>query len=106
LSASLDGMNLPDVPVPPEQQPRTTIRWRYPELLERVTEHAEALDRSLNWVIQEAVAFYFDEMDKRGAEGLAEARKRPRGQGRPFRDVFAEMDARRAAGAADVPRAG
>jgi len=63
-----------------------------PEIAAKITALAEAMDRSRNWVIEEALKQYIETQSwqiegiKRAQESLA------RGEGIPFDDVMEEME--------------
>ena len=69
-----------------------TIRTE-PEIVERLSALAKSMDRSRNWVIEDALKQYI-EQQARYVEGVALARASlKRGEGIAHEDVMAEMDA-------------
>jgi predicted transcriptional regulator len=64
-----------------------------PEVVAQIAALAEAMDRSRNWVIEEALKQYIETQSWQ-IEGIREAQASlARGEGIPFDDVMAEMDA-------------
>jgi predicted transcriptional regulator len=69
-----------------------TIRTE-PEIVEKLSALAQAMDRSRNWVIEDALKQYL-EQQARYIEGVEEARASlERGEGIAHEDLMAEMDA-------------
>jgi predicted transcriptional regulator len=64
-----------------------------PEVVAQIAALAEAMDRSRNWVIEEALKQYIETQSWQ-IEGIKQAQASlARGEGIPFDDVVAEMDA-------------
>jgi len=64
-----------------------------PEIAEKIAVLAQAMDRSRNWVIEEALRQYI-ETQAWQIEGIQEAQaSMARGEGIPFDEVMDEMDA-------------
>ncbi|MEJ2386926.1 MAG: ribbon-helix-helix protein, CopG family [Chromatiaceae bacterium] len=64
-----------------------------PEVVAQIAALAEAMDRSRNWVIEEALKQYIETQSWQ-IEGIREAQASlARREGIPFDDVMAEMDA-------------
>lgn len=62
------------------------------EIVERLSALAKSMDRSRNWVIEDALKQYL-EQQARYAQGIAEARASlERGEGIEHEDLMAEMD--------------
>ena len=69
-----------------------TIRTE-PEIVERLSALAKSMDRSRNWVIEDALKQYI-EQQARYVEGVEQARSSlERGEGIAHEDLMAEMDA-------------
>jgi predicted transcriptional regulator len=63
-----------------------------PELEEKLTQLAAAMDRSRNWIVNQALRAYIDEQTwfiEQVKEGLTSL---DRGEGIPHEEVMAEMD--------------
>ena len=68
-----------------------TIRTK-PEIVEQLSDLAKSMDRSRNWVIEDALAQYL-EQQARYVEGIEQARASlKRGEGIDHEDLMAEMD--------------
>ena len=68
-----------------------TIRTK-PEIVEQLSALAKSMDRSRNWVIEDALAQYL-EQQVRYVEGIEQARASlERGEGIAHEDLMAEMD--------------
>ena len=64
-----------------------------PEIAAQIATLAEAMDRSRNWVIEEALRQYIEAQSWQ-VEGIRQAQASlANGDGLPFDDVMAEMDA-------------
>ena len=64
-----------------------------PEVVAQIAALAEAMNRSRNWVIEEALKQYIETQSWQ-IEGIKQAQASlARGEGIPFDDVVAEMDA-------------
>jgi predicted transcriptional regulator len=69
-----------------------TIRTE-PEIVDQLSALAKSMDRSRNWVIEDALKQYI-EQQARYVEGVAQARASlERGEGIAHADLMAEMDA-------------
>jgi predicted transcriptional regulator len=69
-----------------------TIRTE-PEVVEKLSALAKSMDRSRNWVIEDALKQYL-EQQARYVEGVEQARASlERGEGIAHEDLIAEMDA-------------
>lgn len=69
-----------------------TIRTKL-EIVEKLSALAKSMDRSRNWVIEDALAQYI-EQQARYVEGVEQARASlERGEGIAHEDLMAEMDA-------------
>lgn len=69
-----------------------TVRTN-PEISAKIAALAQVMDRSRNWVIEEALKQYI-ETQAWQIEGIQQAQaSRARGEGIPFEDVMDEMDA-------------
>jgi len=63
-----------------------------PEIATQIAALAEAMDRSRNWVVEEALRQYIDAQAWQ-IEGIKQAQASlARGEGVPFDDVMADMD--------------
>lgn len=63
-----------------------------PEITTQIAALAEAMDRSRNWVVEEALRQYIDAQAWQ-IEGIKQAQASlARGEGVPFDDVMADMD--------------
>jgi predicted transcriptional regulator len=63
-----------------------------PEIAAKITALAEAMDRSRNWVIEEALKQYIETQSWQ-IEGIKQAQESlARGEGIPFDDVMEEME--------------
>jgi predicted transcriptional regulator len=71
----------------------TTITVRTdPEIAAKITSLAEAMDRSRNWVIEEALKQYIETQSWQ-IEGIKQAQESlARGEGIPFADVLEELE--------------
>lgn len=70
-----------------------TVRTN-PEISAKIAALAQVMDRSRNWVIEEALKQYI-ETQAWQIEGIQQAQASlARGEGIPFEDVMDEMDAR------------
>ena len=69
-----------------------TIRTE-PDIVEKLSALAKSMDRSQNWVIEDALKQYI-EQQARYVEGIEQARaSMERGEGIAHEDLMAEMDA-------------
>jgi predicted transcriptional regulator len=69
-----------------------TIRTE-PDIVEKLSALAKSMDRSRNWVIEDALKQYI-EQQARYVEGIEQARaSMERGEGIAHEDLMAEMDA-------------